>query len=314
MTETQFRMERLDSPTGASLALYVREAEGTPRGIVHINHGMADRAARYARFADYLATRGYHVAAHDHRGHGLTTAEDGAPRRFADADGWDKVMRDVKAVEDDLKRRWPGLPLVVFGHSMGAVIAFNHALREPDGLAGVAPWNGNMALGPTKAAIRLVLWWEALFGGPHTPSTIIDRLTFKAWNKRFPERRTDADWISSDPEEVDIYLADELCGWPSAVSLWRDFLKGVAYAEDDDNLDDLPEDLPVHLVGGSQDPATDDGKAVRHLADRLKRSGLTDVTCEILDGFRHETINEVGRDKAMADFADWLDRVCAKPA
>jgi len=314
MTDTQFPMERLASPTGADLALYVREAEGPPRGIVHINHGLAERAGRYARFAGYLASRGYHVAAHDHRGHGLTTADDGAPRRFAGRDGWTKVMLDVKAVEDDLKRRWPGLPLVVFGHSMGSVIAVNHALREPDSIAGLAAWNGNMALGGLKTVMRFVLWCEALVGGRFTPSKTIDRLTFKAWNKRFPEGRTDADWLSSDTDEVDAYVADALCGWPSSVSLWRDFLDGVAFAEDDDNLDDLPEDLPVHLVGGALDPATEGGKTVRHLARRLERSGLTDVTCEILDGFRHETVNETGRDKAMSDFADWLDRVCAKPA
>lgn len=41
---------------------------------------------------------------------------------------------------------------------------------------------------------------------------------------------------------------------------------------------------------------------------------MTHVTLKVLEGYRHETINEVGRDAAMADFADWLDSVCAKPA
>jgi len=314
MTDAAFTPERLASPTGADLCVYTREADGAARGIVHINHGLAERAARYARFANYLASRGYHVIAHDHRGHGLTTAPDGAPRRFADADGWNKVMGDVKAVEDEAKRRWPGLPLVVFGHSMGSVIAVNHALREPDSLAGLAAWNGNMALGGLKSVMRFVLWCEALAGGPFTPSTTIDKLTFKAWNKRFPEGRTDADWLSSDPAEVDAYVADELCGWPSSVSLWRDFLDGVAHAEDDGNLQNLPRDLPVHLIGGSLDPATEGGKTVRHLGARMERLGMTHVTLKVLEGYRHETVNEAGRDAAMADFADWLDSVCAKPA
>ena len=45
------------SPTGASLNLYTRRARGTARGIVQINHGLAEHAARYARFADALAAR-----------------------------------------------------------------------------------------------------------------------------------------------------------------------------------------------------------------------------------------------------------------
>lgn len=309
MDAAGFKQEYLASPSGASLALYTYQAEGVPRGIVHINHGLAERASRYARFAAYLASRGYHVAAHDHRGHGLTTAQDGAARRFADREGWDKLMQDVAAVQDELRRRWPGLPLIVFGHSMGSVIAFNHVLRAPDSVDGAAIWNGNMALGPTKAVMKLVLWCEAFFGGRYTPSHTLDKLTFKAWNKRFPEGRTDADWLSSDTAEVDAYVADPLCGWPSSVSLWRDFLKGVGFAEDDANLAPVRKDMPFHLIGGALDPATDGGKAVRHLHRRLKKAGFTDVSCEILDDFRHETLNETGRDKAMADFAGWLDRV-----
>lgn len=57
----------LASPTGATLNLYVKHASGTPRAVVQINHGLAEHAARYARFADYLAPRGFHVYVHDHR-------------------------------------------------------------------------------------------------------------------------------------------------------------------------------------------------------------------------------------------------------
>lgn len=309
MDDASFKQEYLNSPSGASLALYTRQAEGAPRGIVHINHGLAERAARYARFAAFLASHGYHVAAHDHRGHGLTTAEDGAARRFADRDGWAKLMQDVGAVEDELRRRWPGLPLIVFGHSMGAVVAFNRVLRAPDSVDGAAIWNGNMALGPVKAVMSLVLWCEAFFGGRYTPSHTLDRLTFKAWNKRFPEGRSDADWLTSDTAEVDLYVADPLCGWPSSVSLWRDFLEGVSFAEDDANLAAVRKDMPFHLVGGELDPATDGGKSVRHLHRRLEKAGFSDVSCQILKGFRHETLNETGRDKAMTAFAGWLDRI-----
>ena len=301
MTQTQFHTETLDSPTGAKIALHTMKAEGTPRGIVHINHGLAEHGARYDRFAAFLAGRGYHVAAHDHRGHGATTAEDGAPRRFADTDGWNKLMADVAAVEAELRTRWPGLPLIIFGHSMGAVIAFNHILRQPGSVEGAAIWNGNMALGPLKPVMRFILWCEALAGGPWTPSHTLDRMTFKAWNKRFPEGRSDADWLSRDQAEVDAYNDDPVCGWPSSVSLWRDFIDGVAYAETDAHLANLPRDLPLHLTGGSEDPATDGGKAVAKLAARLKKAGLGDVRCEILEGFRHETM-------------DWLDRVTGKAA
>ncbi|MFC6489798.1 alpha/beta hydrolase, partial [Nitratireductor sp. GCM10026969] len=68
----------LKTPTGATLRLYIRHPQGTPRAVVQINHGLAEHAGRYARFADFLAERGFAAYAHDHRGHGHTTAP-GAP-------------------------------------------------------------------------------------------------------------------------------------------------------------------------------------------------------------------------------------------
>ena len=309
MSASNFAQRTLSSPTGAQLAVYDIEAKGKPRGIVHINHGLAEHAGRFAPFAEYLSSRGYHVAAHDHRGHGATTAKDGAPRRFANKDGWNKLMDDVLAVNADLKAKWPDLPVIVFGHSMGGVIAFNHVLRHPDSIAAAAIWNSNLSLGGTAGLMKMILFFEALVGGPYTPSLTIENMTFKAWNKKFPEGRTDADWLSRDTSEVDKYANDPICGWPSSVSLWRDFIKGIQFGEDDKNLADVAKDMPFNLIGGSKDPATEGGKAVRALYKRLKKAKFSDIKFEILKDFRHETLNEIGREDEMKKFADWLDRV-----
>jgi alpha-beta hydrolase superfamily lysophospholipase len=309
MSDPDFSQDVLDSPSGAQLAVWSSNAQGTPRGIVHINHGLAEHGGRYAPFAAVLAARGYHVIAQDHRGHGATTAADGAPRRFADTDGWNKLMVDVAAVNAEARRRWPDLPVIVFGHSMGGVIAFNHLLRAPESIAGAAIWNANLALGPVKTVMRIVLFFEALVGGRFTPSHTLDKLTFKAWNKQFPEGRSDADWLSRDTDEVDKYVNDPVCGWPSSVSLWRDFLAGVEYTEDPARLAAIPKSMPVHLRAGSKDPATEGGSAMRKLYKRLRKARLDDLDFQILKGFRHETLNEVGREAQMDAFADWLDRV-----
>ena len=309
MTDSNFIQRKLTSPSGAELAVYECAAQGVARGIVHINHGLAEHAARYAPFANYLSSRGYHVVAHDHRGHSATTAEDGAPRRFANEDGWNKVMADVLAVNADARANWPGLPVIVFGHSMGGVISFNHVLREPDSVVAAAVWNANNEKNPLEGVMKMILWFEALFGGPYTPSLTLDNLTFKSWNKRFPEGRTDADWLSRDTDQVDLYANDPVCGWPSSVSLWRDFLKGMAYAADNANLKSLPKDMPFNLMGGSDDPVTEGGKATRALHKRLKKAKLSNIRCEVLKGFRHETLTEIGREEQMKLFADWLDGV-----
>ena len=87
MTSEPFPSEIMASPTGAKLHLHYRSPDTDERGVVQINHGLAEHAARYASFAAFLAGQGFHVYAHDHRGHGRTTAPDAPPRAFAARNG-----------------------------------------------------------------------------------------------------------------------------------------------------------------------------------------------------------------------------------
>ena len=65
-------------------------------------------------------------------------------------------------------------------------------------------------------------------------------------------------------------------------------------------------------MGGAEDPATNNGAAVKELYLRLTGVGLTDVECHIIEDFRHETLNEIGGEVWMSAFADWLDSVTAR--
>ncbi|NOX74639.1 MAG: alpha/beta hydrolase [Alphaproteobacteria bacterium] len=296
----------LDSPTGAKLKLYSRMPEGRVRAAVQINHGMGEHAARYGRFAGELAAAGFAVYAHDHRGHGATTASDAPLGVFGAANGFDRVVADVAAVNTHIKDRDPETPVVCFGHSMGSIIALNFALQYPDRVAGLACWNAGVETGALAAASKVILGVEKLFKGRNAASSIALKLTFEAWNKEFKPNRTDFDWLSRDEAEVDKYVADPLCGFAVSIGLWLDLLKGVYYGADDRNLAALARDLPVHIQGGLDDPCSNRGRDMAHLAKRLKGAGLSDVTSIALADPSHESLNEVNRDQTTADFIAWL--------
>ena len=297
------------SPSGASLNLYTRKAEGRPRAVVQINHGLAEHAARYARFADLLAARGFCVYAHDHRGHGHTKASDAPLGRFAEAGGSDKVIADVLAIHDLIAAEQPGLPVIVFGHSMGGLIALNFVLRHSDRIDAAAIWNANFTAGLAGRAARAILAWEAFRLGSDMPSRLLPRLTFQAWGEKIPNHRTAFDWLSRDPAEVDKYVADPLCGWPASVSLWQDLFGFVFFGADDRNFSGVRKDLPFNLVGGERDPATEGGKTVEHLARRMRRMGFSNLVSTIYAETRHESLNEVNRKVIMEDFAEWVEKV-----
>jgi alpha-beta hydrolase superfamily lysophospholipase len=294
---------------GAKIALRSRMADGVARGVVMICHGLAEHAGRYGRFAAFLAARGYHVYAHDHRGHGLTTAPDAPLGRFAAKDGAARVLDDVAAVRTLLAERHPGLPVALFGHSMGGIIAVNAAEAHPRDYAALAVFNSKLNPGAAGALGVLAIKAERFFKGSDVPSQIGPKATFDVWAKSITDARTDFDWLSHDRAEVDAYVADPLCGFAASVSLWLDLMTLSRQGGNPNRLARLPPDLPIYLVGGGEDPATAHGADMLWLEKRLQKIGARRLTTVIYRNMRHETLNEIGREEAMRNFAAWLDSV-----
>lgn len=306
-------MRALQSPTGATLALRHAGSRAGEKGIVLISHGLAEHGGRYGAFAEHLASSGFHVYAHDHRGHGATTAPDAPLGRFAARDGHDVALRDMLAVREAAAALHPGLPVIQFGHSMGGLLALAFAEAYPEKIDALACWNANHRPGLSGRAAQALLLVERMLKGSDVPSDLLPRLTFAAWGKAVPDRRTEFDWLSHDPKQVELYLADPLCGFDASVSLWLDLLRLAYSGADLARLARLPRSLPIHIAGGDEDPATDFGRATSWLARRMKKSGLAEVTAVVYRGLRHETLNERGdlRGKPLEDFVRWCLKVAA---
>lgn len=294
------------SPTGARLAFHHLPAAAEPHGIVVICHGLAEHSRRYEAFALNLAQHGYHVYAHDHRGHGETVAPDAALGRFARRDGAAKVIADVMGMRDLAVQNHPGLPIILFGHSMGGLIALNVATAHPQSFNALTIWNSNFNPGLAGRFAQGVLYLEQMLKGSDVPSLILPKATFAAWGRAIPGHSTAFDWLSHDPKQVDAYIADPLCGFDASVSMWRDIFRLTFAGADPDRLARLPQRLPVYLVGGGQDPATNKGREIRWLGQRMLDVGMTDVETTVYETMRHETLNEIGREKPIADFLAWL--------
>jgi alpha-beta hydrolase superfamily lysophospholipase len=305
--DADWRQERLSSPTGANLRLFAIAPAAKPKAVIQINHGLAEHAARYERFARFLAGRGYAVFAHDHRGHGETTAADAPLGIFGKGDGLAKVLDDVAAVQTLARQRFAEAPIVCFGHSMGGIIAFNYCLRHPEDLSGVAVWNTSFETPALLGVLTAILKMERFFKGSDVPSAFAGKATFGAWNKEFAPNRTDFDWLSRDEIEVDKYVADPLCGFDASIGMWLAVVGGIRFGAGDRRLAALPKTLPFNLVAGGADPVSEHGRAIEHLGQRLKAAGLGDVTVRINSNTRHEGLNEINRDEITENFVDWLD-------
>ncbi|MCY1009336.1 alpha/beta fold hydrolase [Nannocystis pusilla] len=123
--------------------LYVQSwrPAGSARGAVLLAHGLKDHSARYAELAQHLAAQGLAVHAFDLRGHGRSAGE-----RARAALG--EYVADLTVVATQVRAAEPGLPLFVFGHSMGGAIATTYALEHPGELQGLVLSAAALRLGP----------------------------------------------------------------------------------------------------------------------------------------------------------------------
>jgi alpha-beta hydrolase superfamily lysophospholipase len=299
----------LTTPDGTEVFVNRWLPDGQAKAVVQIAHGLAEHSSRYARFAQRLTDHGYAVYGSDHRGHGQTSGESSGKRGFFnEKDGWQTVVDDLHAVTDKAREEQPGLPVFLLGHSMGSFISRGYAAQYGSELAGLVlsgTAGGAGALG--KVGIFLAATQARLRGHSHT-SGLMNTLTFGQYNSAFKPTRTDFDWLSRDPDEVDKYINDPDCGFVFSAGGFADLLRGLETVNTDRSASRIPKGLPVHLVSGDKDPVGGkDGKGVRTVADQLRRLGVHDVTLTLWPDARHEILNETNRDQVETEIVEWLD-------
>ena len=261
--------------------------EGEPRGVVQIAHGLAEHAARYDRFARELNAAGYLAFATDHRGHGRT----GQDRlgHFGTA-GFDGLAADVAQYGAELADANPGLPVFLFGHSMGSFASQMVMIDAPDQYAGVV-LSGSTAMDALAAAMA-----DAPADAP---------AGLEAFNAGF-EHRTGYEWLSRDDAEVDQYVADLWCGFDVPDETMPLLFGPAERLALPSELGKIRSDLPILIASGSDDPLAGGGQLVELLGQRYRDAGITDVTVQVYPGARHEILNETNRDEVTADIVDWL--------
>ena len=279
--------------------------EGEIKGILQIVHGIAERVTRYEGFADYLNSLGYLVVAEDHMGHGDSRSADTVQGYFHG--GWFAAVDDSYRLMRDTMEAYPGVPYVLFGHSMGSFMARTILCKYPESGISAAiicgtGWQPTFAL---PALIRVV---EGICKkeDEEKPNLQLDHMIFGGYNKAFAPARTPKDWLTRDEAVVDAYVADPTCGFPASCGLIRDMLKGIYYIQQKKNLANMKKHLPVLFIAGEKDPVGAGGKGVQQAVREFKKAGMINVACKIYPDCRHEILNELNKQEVYEDVANWL--------
>lgn len=278
----------------------------TPRACVQIVHGLAEHGGRYARFATALNRVGLAVYAQDLPGHGRTARAPDELGHFANEHGWRLALQSIHALQSEMRLRHPGLPVMLFGHSMGALLAQDIIVHHGRTLAGcvLAATTGDM--GPRRAIGLGLVRAEIAWAGPRHRSRVAEELVFRAFNRKFRPNRTDFDWLSRDEAEVDRYIDDPRCGFRASATLWADLLAYAGRLREPARLARIPKTLPILILAGTGDAASNGAKGPALLERAYAKAGIGDLTLKLYEGARHELLNETCREQVTEDVIEWL--------
>lgn len=308
MVKEEFYYDSRDGKSKLHAVRYTPDNENHIRCIIQIVHGMAEYVERYEEFARFMTDRGFVVVGEDHLGHGKSVGENGKYGYFCEQDPATVVVRDVHWLKKAAAARYPDIPYVIMGHSMGSFITRNYLCHYGTGIDGAVIMGTGMQPQAVLVLSKMVAAVLARIFGPEKEGKLLDKLAFGSYNRLIADPRTPFDWLSRDGERVKQYLNDPMCGFVFTVNGFQTLFELISRLYQPDDLERMPKKLPVFLLSGDADPVGDYGKGVKRAYKSLRSAGLEDIRIKLYEGGRHELLNETNRQDVMQDIYNWIGK------
>jgi len=263
---------------GLDLRTYRWPAVGAERAHLLLVHGIAEHAGRYPHVGSRLASAGIATHSFDLRGFG------GSGGQRAYVDRWSQYHDDVEHRLAAVRSEADGLPVVLYGHSMGGLIALGYVLADPP-----RPMPDLLVLSAPAVDAVVPAWKRRL---ADILAGTVPRFTVA---NTFPKGA-----LSSDPAVESAYLADPLAVHRTTARL------GVALFREQDRVKSVlarggPLPVTTYVLHGADDPI------VPEWASRTLE-GRANVTRRVYQGLHHETHNEPSGEAVIDDTIAWIVR------
>lgn len=260
---------------GTPRAGFISAPESAPKAVMVLIHGFGEHSGRYHHMAGHLSENGVAVLALDLEGHGQMTPKQGVVRSY------DIFHADVASLMDEAGKRFAGVPIFLYGHSMGGGIVLNHGLTKAPDIAGYivsAPLiiPADPVPGPLRAVVKLL-------------RPLLPNMTIK---NTVPGNR-----VSSISNEQTKYENDPLNHGRLGLGLAIDIIEGGEWIGD--NADRWQ--APLLLMHARRD------KLTQFSASEKFATTAKNCTFKPMDGCEHEMHNDVVRDDIYAMMINFIE-------
>lgn len=284
---------------------YIESQAESCRGIVQIVHGMCEHKERYEEFMTYLAEQGFSVFTHDKRGHG-ESVKDAGDLGYMYGGGSEAYLEDILQVNEFAREKVPGVPVILFGHSMGSlgVRAFTKIHDDKiDALIVCGSPSKNPALG---AGMFLAKLQRTILGAKYK-AELLKKISFGGYEARFKNEPSRVAWLCSVPEEVKAYEDDPLCGFTFTTDGYVVLFELMQQTYDEKNWLLSKPKLPIHFIAGENDPCIENKEKFAEAIEYMIKAGYPDVSSKLYQGMRHEILNERERKEVFNDVLAFLE-------
>jgi acylglycerol lipase len=255
--------------------------EQSPKAVVCLVHGIGEHTHRYAHVAEAFTKSGYVLFGADLRGHGKS---EGPRGHFPSIQA---VVRDIDMLLDQARSRYPGVPLILYGHSLGGILVLYYGLKQKPDIKGIIATSSGLRTALEKQPVKILAakLLGSIIPGVSLPTGL------------------DVNSISQDKEVVAAYTADPLVHDRMSLGFGKIMLGVIGWT-----FTHAKEfSLPLLLMHGKSD-------TIAYASGSEEIASLVKEKSKLVmwENGWHELHNEPFKEEVFKTMIAWMDGLLAK--
>ena len=247
-----------------------------PKAVVCLVHGLGEHTSRYAHVAEAFGRQGFVLFGADLRGHGRSGGARGHVSSIED------FMQDIDILLEQACARYPGLPIILYGHSLGGIQVLYYGLTHKPNVKGVIAASSGLHNALEKQHLKVIM--AKILGALIPNASIASDLDPKA--------------ISRDEKVVQAYINDPLVHDRISFGFGKIMLGVTAWT-----LAHASEfSLPLLLLHGKADMIDFPSSSIEFAAPLKEKCTLV-----LWDDAYHELHNEPEKNEVFKTMTLWMD-------
>jgi alpha-beta hydrolase superfamily lysophospholipase len=264
---------------GQILRGFIKSPGENIRAVVILVHGRGEHIQRYSNWAGLFNEVMIGFAGVDLPGHGRSSGKRGHIKNYSLTDEMINILLN------ECRKTFPGVPLFLYGHSLGGGIVLDYLIRNNPKIRGAivtSPWL-KLAFKPDESMIKIASIMKNIFPALILPAGLV------------------VEHLSHDQKVVDGFKNDPLNHNKISLSLFFAAMSAASNALNNAaNLNN-----PTLLMHGTDDHITSE-EASREFALKTKMAEL-----KLWDGGYHELHNDLCRHEVFNYIIAWINAMIA---